>query len=695
MQKDTWPRSIAAMLPRNITPRTIAALVVVSVTFALTVLVARYGADAFIYLRHGKDPGTAATMSAWLVKNVGAGLWALLVLPMAWGAIVYFNERTPDLLMRFAGTVALAVSTSALVGLNQPGSVWAGHVGRATAGALGSLSVPLGGFGTVLAWLIVLALFGVSGLFATDWMFHTLRRGAPAAEPAASEIATEPTAALLDDPADAEPRVFIASDARVAEPVAAPAPAPAPASVDDFEFAAESAEDYEIHTSLDVRTPEGWDETVEDGRRIIAAPSGYRGVEFLPPSDELATPEVLTRTLPEIHQQPTHHEAAPAAFHDDEFVATRDAAFFVEHVDPAEATAPPEEPAAPEEPGEEVEEAVQALFEAVTAPAAPTSGIGIPADSPFLDEFFPGEASWPFAGETAAAASDGASAASEMASDYAAPAAAAPAPESPAPAPAPAPAPEEEPAFADEMVSIDEILVSRLPSDVFEDSLATPQEEPFSSSPAPRAPEPVSEPAWSAEPSFAQAPQFADAVAVAEPIAEPAAPVHEAEPVAVVEIAAPLIEASVAESQVVEPVFEPVAETSVEPVVEPPAETMAERIVEPPVAASGVAPQLDLFASTLPSAPVVEAPAAAMPEADLSRIHAMELDPLFRDAVVAVLDRGRASAVVLQRQLGIGYARGIRILDQMTAVGLVGPDSPTGSRQLRITREKWDAFASA
>jgi hypothetical protein len=681
MQKDTWPRSIGAMLPRNITPRTVAALVVVSVTFALTVLVARYGADAFIYLRHGKDPGTAAAMSAWFVKNLGAGLWALLVLPMAWGAIVYFNERTPDLLMRFAGTVVLAVSTSALVGLKDPGSVWAGHVGRATAGALGSLSVPLGGFGTVLAWLIVLALFGASGLFATDWMFHTLRRGAPAAEPAGAEIATEPLAALLDDPADAEPRGFIGGDARAAEPVAEPAPTAAPAPVDDFEFAAESADDYEIHTSLDVRTPEGWDETVEDGRRIIAAPTGYQGVEFLPPSDELATPEVLTRTLPEIRLQPAHEEVAPAAFHDDEFVATRDAAFFVEHVDPAEAAATPEEPAAPEEPSEEVEEAVQALFAAVTAPEPPASGIGIPADSPFLDEFFPGEASWPFAGETVATASDGASAASEMASDYAAPAAAAPAPEPPAPAP------EEEPAFADEVVSIDEILVSRLPADVFEDSLATPQEVPFSSAPAPRAPEPVSEPSWSAEPSFAGASQDARAVAVAEPVAEPAAPVYEPEPVAVVEIAEPLIEASAAEPLIVEPVAEPLAETVIEPV--------AETIVEPQAAAPAVAPQLDLFASTLPSAPVAEAPATAMPEADLSRIHAMELDPLFRDAVVAVLDRGRASAVVLQRQLGIGYARGIRILDQMTAIGLVGPDSPTGSRQLRITREKWDAFASA
>ncbi len=67
------------------------------------------------------------------------------------------------------------------------------------------------------------------------------------------------------------------------------------------------------------------------------------------------------------------------------------------------------------------------------------------------------------------------------------------------------------------------------------------------------------------------------------------------------------------------------------------------------------------------------------------------LDPLIYDAVNAVLERGRASAVVLQRQLGIGYARGIRILDQLTEAGIVGPDEPTGSREIKISRESWDS----
>ncbi len=77
---------------------------------------------------------------------------------------------------------------------------------------------------------------------------------------------------------------------------------------------------------------------------------------------------------------------------------------------------------------------------------------------------------------------------------------------------------------------------------------------------------------------------------------------------------------------------------------------------------------------------------------DLSVLHHMELDPLFKDAVNVVLKRGRASAVVLQRELGIGYARGVRILDQMTEAGIAGPDVPTGAREIKVAKEQWEQF---
>ena len=58
-------------------------------------------------------------------------------------------------------------------------------------------------------------------------------------------------------------------------------------------------------------------------------------------------------------------------------------------------------------------------------------------------------------------------------------------------------------------------------------------------------------------------------------------------------------------------------------------------------------------------------------------------DELFEQAKVAIKERGRASAVVLQRALGIGYQRAIRILDQMTNEGLLGPDTPAGAREIK------------
>lgn len=60
-------------------------------------------------------------------------------------------------------------------------------------------------------------------------------------------------------------------------------------------------------------------------------------------------------------------------------------------------------------------------------------------------------------------------------------------------------------------------------------------------------------------------------------------------------------------------------------------------------------------------------------------------DPLFGAAIQVIRQRGRASAIVLQRALSIGYVRAVRILDQLTAAGLLGPDRPDGSREIKET----------
>lgn len=62
----------------------------------------------------------------------------------------------------------------------------------------------------------------------------------------------------------------------------------------------------------------------------------------------------------------------------------------------------------------------------------------------------------------------------------------------------------------------------------------------------------------------------------------------------------------------------------------------------------------------------------------------MEKDPLFSAAITAIQQRGRASAVVLQRALNIGYARATKLLDELTQAGLLGPDRRDGSREIKI-----------
>lgn len=59
-------------------------------------------------------------------------------------------------------------------------------------------------------------------------------------------------------------------------------------------------------------------------------------------------------------------------------------------------------------------------------------------------------------------------------------------------------------------------------------------------------------------------------------------------------------------------------------------------------------------------------------------------DPLLAEARAAIKLSGRARAVLLQKALGIGYERAVRILDAMTAAGDLGPDTPTGAREVRF-----------
>ncbi len=68
---------------------------------------------------------------------------------------------------------------------------------------------------------------------------------------------------------------------------------------------------------------------------------------------------------------------------------------------------------------------------------------------------------------------------------------------------------------------------------------------------------------------------------------------------------------------------------------------------------------------------------------------AQQEDAMFRPAVEAVLDANMASVSLLQRRCKLGYARAARIVDEMEAMGIVGPYEGSKPRQVLISRQQW------
>lgn len=65
-----------------------------------------------------------------------------------------------------------------------------------------------------------------------------------------------------------------------------------------------------------------------------------------------------------------------------------------------------------------------------------------------------------------------------------------------------------------------------------------------------------------------------------------------------------------------------------------------------------------------------------------------ESDPLYDQAVQAVVESGRASISMVQRRLKIGYNRAARLIEQMEAAGLVSAMQSNGSRELLVPRSR-------
>ncbi len=60
-------------------------------------------------------------------------------------------------------------------------------------------------------------------------------------------------------------------------------------------------------------------------------------------------------------------------------------------------------------------------------------------------------------------------------------------------------------------------------------------------------------------------------------------------------------------------------------------------------------------------------------------------DPLFEQALHAIISQNKASSSFLMRKLGVGYARSAKIIDQLEEAGVVGPGEGSKPRELLIT----------
>ena len=58
---------------------------------------------------------------------------------------------------------------------------------------------------------------------------------------------------------------------------------------------------------------------------------------------------------------------------------------------------------------------------------------------------------------------------------------------------------------------------------------------------------------------------------------------------------------------------------------------------------------------------------------------------MFADAARLVVSSQRGSTSDLQRKLGLGYARAGRIMDQLEAAGVVGPQDGSKPRQVLVS----------
>ena len=64
-------------------------------------------------------------------------------------------------------------------------------------------------------------------------------------------------------------------------------------------------------------------------------------------------------------------------------------------------------------------------------------------------------------------------------------------------------------------------------------------------------------------------------------------------------------------------------------------------------------------------------------------------DDLINQAITIIVETGNASTAFLQRKLKLGFPRAARIMDDIEAMGIIGPAEGSKPRKINITKEEW------
>ena len=706
----------------GLAPRATTALLVVATGLFLLICLAKFGAAGAAAA--GDVPWHLA-VAGWFVSMFGVGAWLLVVLPTIWGVIVYFREDTPNLVARGVGVLVLACATAALTGLLQapvPGPA-AGAIGEFAVWGAGRLADVVGRpVAQALVWTGGVAAFVTSLIWATDWMFHTVRRRGDAPVFSLASAANDPLAVRLREEYGAEEHEVHPDDA----PLPAHEPSESTPVVENLPAALNAGDavpDVTAFVQVDLseqfavgRTRPRVRETRDERRRpeplhrrtadadvaaaaerdpelVLDRSDDFTGVEFLPPSDELAVPETPSAAASsraarlrdlEDGLLPVRAMSPPPTLLDDTIpsaVGTAEPIEAVADVPAIEAeTAPPAESPVPETREPTADETfathgVEARDELVAVPpemlerafgtdVEDSTGTAEPAE-PEDDEATAGESSAVEApdAETAAAIRSVAETLGTVE----------------------ALARDERPADPSETGSVAEPAAQpERPSS----GIGLPADSPFVDEFFPVALDRPAPAADGVTDDAAPVPATDDDPATPHvaPASETAAPPPSRIAATITELAddlPPRGEGTSSFAQVAE-VYGEVPDSAFS--------------VSDTVTSAELLPPADSFVHPsrleLEDDPTVQPPGPPLGER-MARLATMQVDPLFTQAVDAVLDGGRGSAMVLQRRLGIGHARGLRILGQMEAAGLIGAEDPTGSRDVLVSREEWAQFVAS